>query len=571
MDSNSEKLSLQKLEKNFFDRKDVKGDYDLNYCIPINVGVISQGFQAGVHGKEEITNAVGEFGKRLQKLFGRFSGRSAKITNRNDSRIQLTLYALAGDTSELTRMALDKLIQDFNASVRTVGTLDEIKEKCWLVLALWDGIATGEIYGSVKEILSYTPKKSEGKKREYRMRFPKNRPVYQIVLPVAGGFPDDQKARGKVRDYSIRDIYPRVLEKPDDKNVWYDRYSYSSAKGNDSRRSNFLKSARKMKNFNAAVLKYAARQTGHTENVHDLLPEYRGKITPSIASDTAVLRQICYDVISMKSQLDHRFDLTAVLGFACLGLVFFSMYSDFYQFKPFIYIFIALFALAYVFYFFGAKLMGNQNYYLEFRALAECMRVQCYWYTAGIDESVGEHYSVKFNKDMSWANYALDRWHESDTTGNRVDYRRKDDDLICREWLCNQRNFFSKSAEKNRRNASLLSAINGFSKVLWIAAAVALAFILWNGMRWENFFIFAIGIINIVTLSLSYLNEKLTYKELVAKYTYCRLLAQNAIDDIASGAAEPKEIFLRFGEEALEENAEWLMIENDREPDVANG
>ena len=38
-----EKMSLASMEKRFFEREDISNqNFDLNYCIPINVGVISQ-------------------------------------------------------------------------------------------------------------------------------------------------------------------------------------------------------------------------------------------------------------------------------------------------------------------------------------------------------------------------------------------------------------------------------------------------------------------------------------------------------------------------------------------------
>ena len=70
------------------------------------------------------------------------------------------------------------------------------------------------------------------------------------------------------------------------------------------------------------------------------------------------------------------------------------------------------------------------------------------------------------------------------------------------------------------------------------------------------------------------------YGELASKYSYCELLAEKALQDYEAaekeirGGALVKQtltIFEQYGVEALEENAEWLMIKNDREPTVPNG
>lgn len=569
MSEKNKNLSLADLEEKFFARQDIiGGDYDLNYCIPINIGIISQEFEPDLHSRSDIVKAVEKFGNQLQKNFGKFTARDRLKKDRNDSRIQLTVYVRRDDTSEITSIAAEMLKSNFNATVKPVDAIDEMKQKCWLVLALWDGVANGEAFEAVRSILCYQPEKSTG---EYEMKFPENRPVFQIVLPAARDNISDIKAEGSVKNYSVRDIYPRVLEKPDDANVWYDRYNYPRAKSNHSRRRNFNKSVRKIRQFNKTIIKYASKRTNQTENVYDLLPDYREKIIPSLASDAAVLRQVCYDVISMKAQLDHRFETTAVLGFASLGLFFYSLYSDFFTFKPAVYIFIVMFILSYIFYLFGAKLGGNQNYFLEFRALAESMRVQCYWYTAGINESVGDHYKVKFNKDMSWAKYAINRWYESDTLYQRFDFEEKNDALICKEWLVDQYGFFKARIKRYGQYASYLKTGDFISKLIWLAAAIILAIVLWNSQPGENVFIFAIGIINVITLIMSYLSEKLLFKELTARYAYCSILAEKAVDDFNHQVARPADIFKKYGIEALAENAEWLMIENDREPDVPNG
>ena len=103
-DSAKEPLSLAMLERDFFARPDVASqDFDLNYCIPINIGILAQEDQPSFD-REAIRDAVIGFGQRMQKLFGRFSGRSNK-NHSNDSRIQLNLVVLSGGRNSLTDFA----------------------------------------------------------------------------------------------------------------------------------------------------------------------------------------------------------------------------------------------------------------------------------------------------------------------------------------------------------------------------------------------------------------------------------------------------------------------------------
>lgn len=565
MSGKSDRLSLQKLEQSFFEKNP---DYDLNYCIPIYVGIISQDVEPERYSRDEVEKAVTDFGNRLEKLFGRFSARSSKKKGCNDSRRQLVLLIRKDDTGELTRIAAEKLKNDFRAVARPADSVEEIKRRSWMVLALWDGVAKGEIFEKVSFMLSGRQHKEQS---DYRIVFPEHRPVFQIVLPADRMDIDDQKAEAGVRNYTLRDIYPRVLEKLTGDTVRYDRYHYSSGGVNRTGRTLFKNSARKIRRFNRTVIDFASRGTARSENVYDLFPDFREKHALSAASEAAAMRQICYDVISVKSQFDHWWEMTAVLGLAALGLLFYSMYSDLFPIDFFIYVFILLFSGSYLVHLAAVRLNGNQNCYLEFRAIAECMRVQGYWYAAGINESTGDYYRVKFSKDVSWAKYALNRWHEADTSGDRFDGGERDDLMLRKEWIDGQYRFFRQKKGEFGKRAGMLGAVGRISKAVWLLTAIALAVFLWNGLPGEGYLIFAIGALNVVTLVVSYLSEKLLYSEMVARYAYCALLAEAAVDDFNSRVADSAEIFKQYGIEALDENAEWLMIENNREPDVPNG
>ena len=79
---------------------------------------------------------------------------------------------------------------------------------------------------------------------------------------------------------------------------------------------------------------------------------------------------------------------------------------------------------------------------------------------------------------------------------------------------------------------------------------------------------FAISLLNYFLLFVTTNNSLNAYGELASKYSYCKLLMQKAVQDYEVDPGKAKQIFKQIGIEALEENAEWLMIKNDREPAV---
>ena len=297
---------------------------------------------------------------------------------------------------------------------------------------------------------------------------------------------------------------------------------------------------------------------------------------------------------------------------ASIALGFFSAYSDLEENHWFLIGYLVFIVMAYAFYWLFIKGMNSHHRYLEFRLLAEGMRVQCYWYVAGIDESVGDNYTVKFQKDMFWATQAFKAWHvmdylmHTDANGfvrlNPVTYTVSDydNDYSKTVWLGvlldNNDNpkkylpvlpeslsaaFYEESPEQLK---FFTSRINKFSKknrhskwwtigvtLLVITMSIILAFLIWKyDFAHENWIVFLIGVLNIISLMITTNNNLNAYGELASKYSYCKLLAQKAVQDYEADNRKAKKIFKQFGIEALEENAEWLMIKNDREPAVLN-
>ena len=248
---------------------------------------------------------------------------------------------------------------------------------------------------------------------------------------------------------------------------------------------------------------------------------------------------------------------------ASIALGFFSAYSDLEENHWFLIGYLVFIVMAYAFYWLFIKGMNSHHRYLEFRLLAEGMRVQCYWYVAGIDESVGDNYTVKFQKDMFWATQdeAKKYLPVLPESLSAAFYEESPEQL---KFFTSRINKFSK---KNRHSKWWTIGVT----LLVITMSIILAFLIWKyDFAHENWIVFLIGVLNIISLMITTNNNLNAYGELASKYSYCKLLAQKAVQDYEADNRKAKKIFKQFGIEALEENAEWLMIKNDREPAVPN-
>lgn len=573
------------------------GGSDINYCMPVNIGVIAQSTMK--FDQNQLDAAVEKIMKQLIRWFGDFS--ADKQTQSHNQLIVMT----PGD-NQISRHIINLLQQKYSAQL-VFTDVENIKKYCWITIAAWDGIASMQepVYQTIRGILSTADTPSDN----YILRFPENRPIFQIVLP------DRQGTRPEI-NYRVREIYPHMLETINDSEPWFSRGRFIDPgilqKLKDSKRRNFKANAKKIKQFNKKIIAFSKSADEQTENIYDLLPWHHqdNKPLPDYVN-ISNLREIYYDLISMEAQNKQNSQNRILMVLAVIAMGCFSAYSDLIERYWLLIGYLFFIVISYLFYWIIIKGMNAHNKYLEFRSLAEGMRVQCYWFAAGINESVGDNYTVKFQKDMFWATQAFKAWYVTDylmkesgsglwkLEPDSAKWYTPDNQYIETEWLGlllkkddDSRyvpdlpdnltaDFYSNSPEQlkfytsritkfSRKNRHSKQITIGFTAFAVILSAV-LAFIIWKyDFAHENWIVFSIGLINILSLMITTNNNLNAYGELASKYSYCKLLAQKAVQDYAADPNKAQKIFKQFGIEALEENAEWLMIKNDREPAVPN-
>ena len=615
---------------------------NINYCMPVNIGIIAQDSVPFDKGKVRVASET--IINTLSKWFGKF-----KTKNKTNSHNQLILMIRNGDSR--ARFMAGYLKEHYNADIE-IATEQDIKQYCWVTIAAWDGIPSqAKIYSTIKDILS--TKISVGD--DYRLRFPENRPVFQIVLP-------DGKGNSPEMDYSIREIYPHMLETIDKPEPWFSRNKFQTQtwldKRRDSKRRNFIANATKLKKFNKKITRFSRKIDNQTQNVYDLIPwqhfhaKYKKSFDIPDYVNIANLREIFYDVVSMKAQKSEDSQAKILLTLAAVGLGSFVMYSDSPFDRPVLLFFFLLFVIcmsaAYLIYLFRVVFSGSHKTYLEFRALAEGMRVQCYWYAIGLNQSVGDKYTVKFQKDMQWAKQAFNAWFVSDylgyhfsentttqtTTSNQAKSLQRNK-MVKAEWLGtlkhspeseptkqtvlpDELSYYSNhplagTEEFSKDLETLKKALGKEEKMMpggqygyfykttrnwgekdgkgklrsrltlgiWIVSAILLMVFVTISSPLEDYFVCLMGICATLPLTFTGWSSIKAYGELASKYSYCELLAEKALQDYSAAEKESEnnaallkntlKIFEQYGIEALEENAEWLMIKNDREPTVPNG
>jgi hypothetical protein len=214
--------------------------------------------------------------------------------------------------------------------------------------------------------------------------------------------------------------------------------------------------------------------------------------------------------------------------------------------------------------------------YLDYRALAEGLRVQFFWRLAGLPDSVADHYLRKQRSELDWIRDAVRVWNM--TTAPEPDDRLP---LVTDAWVKSQRDYFVKAAGRDEN-----------ALVFWKRAGNLFFF---AGLAWAGVKVF-LGSPhprideNLKDVLLSDLLHSLVVlisltpviAALFYSYTRTRALSEHAkqysrmaqvfaaadrkVTELlrAGRLTEARLLLLDLGKEALLENSDWVQLHRER-------
>jgi hypothetical protein len=220
-----------------------------------------------------------------------------------------------------------------------------------------------------------------------------------------------------------------------------------------------------------------------------------------------------------------------------------------------------------------------QNRHLDYRALAEGLRVQLFWRLLGIPDPVEDHYLVQQRDELEWIRYALRTWRlfDDERLPAAGPGGGDDLDLVRRRWVRHQLDFFTDEAptEKGRGRvcrqdgkaffAANIAAVFGLLSLLTATAlgitpeeeAGRVAFASTEAVL----FILASLALVVAALRIGYA-EKMAFAEHANRFEAVRQRFADAEERLDSD--EPLKLYRALGQEALSENGNWLLIHRER-------
>jgi hypothetical protein len=266
---------------------------------------------------------------------------------------------------------------------------------------------------------------------------------------------------------------------------------------------------------------------------------------------------------------------THVLAFL-MGLMF-ILYTDIDGWQMYMFAFLLFFVVSAAVHF-RADRQGWHRRYLDYRTLAEGLRVQFYWAVAGVgNENVSKYthdnYLQTQDPELGWIRNIMR------VAGTHCDAEKTVAEsglqFVLREWIGEvseggQLGYFAaKSVDKVNRNR-LTERLGQLS--LLMSVGVVLIFVTigsWLPESWSSPLLAAMG-----TMLLIYAIRKgyayaTAEKDLIKQYEFMLRLFQNARRrlDSADDPQEQRQILQALGGSALDEHAEWILMHRDRAVD----
>jgi hypothetical protein len=204
--------------------------------------------------------------------------------------------------------------------------------------------------------------------------------------------------------------------------------------------------------------------------------------------------------------------------------------------------------------------------YLDYRALAEGLRVQFFWTLAGVHRSVSGSYLRKQNDELQWIREALRKVSH----GTEI----LSCDFLYRAWICDQVKYFRRSATRLEgvvRKVRLVST--GLFAIGLLRTAVL--FVMWDSLaaagHLHHWSVISIASLPVVGALIEAYSERMGYEArgkqhaiLAGTFDRAAQAFQRLRESGHDEAPAIRRLLGDLGREALIENADWVLLRRER-------
>ncbi|HET9137216.1 MAG TPA: hypothetical protein VFO76_11300 [Candidatus Kapabacteria bacterium] len=425
-----------------------------------------------------------------------------------------------------------------------------------IMIALWDGQVLDSIGGTGK-VVNY---KLQGVPKIFgRTQSPldpvETGPVYHILTPRVM----NPEVHGV--PYEIKKYYPRGYGTDEDAEMA------------------FQKIFDQIDLFNADTIKLAAHLVKEKPQGEAWLYGDLPKENFSIELLSILDHYSTADCLASYYQRYTKRAFLFVFGFVLCAAVFFDLYAHLFHDVQEVLIGYLGSLLASYLWFSYAKKKHYQTKYLDYRALAEGLRVQFFWRYMGLKHTAGDYYIRKQKSEMDWIRYAMRTaaLPKGDTVGSEFDDTRiaERTKAVMHSWVVDQAKYYPKALKRDHHKLHRLEkAINAFFYI-GVGLVIVMLFIeLPHELK--DLFVVAAGLAPILAALFGAYIERNALVGHIKQYERMEGLFHQAkdylTDVIASGNySEASEFIFELGTEALAESGDWMLLHRDRPIEMPKG
>ncbi|MEM3260146.1 MAG: hypothetical protein QW533_07165 [Thermoplasmata archaeon] len=392
-----------------------------------------------------------------------------------------------------------------------------------ILLALWDGKETG-LTGGTSQIVKF---KLEGLPNEYTPR--------RTVL--------DPKDKGPVYHIKVRrigDLDPSAQYNAEGKWLWPEGTEEKTYFGN-----------------NGIFIKFDA----FNKAAKDISPKDIEKSRHSLASDDVVNKErfvshIYAEADVMAINLKKKWHRLLITIIAIAGTLF-AIFLGYTYLN--IFAFLVAYLAAYLTFYllfsvFNVTHRFHQSY-VEFRVLAEGLRVEFFLRLAGKQEDIADLYLRKHKQYLQWIREVL-------RSSNVFDPQEKPYlEAIKDYWINGQLNYFSHSSAENMNKVNILRKISNILFIIGLCSAFAA--ILMNIFNLKVFIsltvLLLISFPSLAALVEIYIDRSII-EDSAEEYFRMKEIFKRANDLWEKSNEDKVSIIVELAKEALRENADWLLL-----------
>ncbi|HLF31225.1 MAG TPA: hypothetical protein VI566_09415 [Xanthomonadales bacterium] len=281
------------------------------------------------------------------------------------------------------------------------------------------------------------------------------------------------------------------------------------------------------------------------------------------------------DCLAIHFQKRVNRSLYAIHALALLMGLVFILYTEYNLAKYVLWIFLALFFVGMGLHFASRRREWHRKY-LDYRALAEALRVQFYWNLAGVVETRSvafayENFLQKQDVELGWIRHVMRAASTQRARGIDPDPRWVP--WVIDHWVGDaggNHGQLAYYADKELHN-SVSYRRTEFLGAACLWAGIGVAIILATAIDYldtaqQNFLLVLMGILPLTAGMRDAISHKRAEKELIKQYRFMARIFANARRILGSAGTVPfqRRVLKALGEAALEEGAEWILMHRSR-------